>query len=166
MKRIGKKLRNLLWQKDGPQSPELDQKNQFLNFQVLERFKLQHELIEMEVNMNSSQVNRKCSLSDLLVANYDQVENTIFKIIQTEEDSKTHANSTDDIPSRYVQVKCSSFKSKTIIQIIDISNSIMFDQQRAQNEFLNVINACVSHELRNPLNSISAQNMLKKHLYA
>lgn len=42
----------------------------------------------------------------------------------------------------------------------------MFDQQRAQNEFLNVINACVSHELRNPLNSISAQNVLKKHLYA
>lgn len=42
----------------------------------------------------------------------------------------------------------------------------MFDQQRAQNEFLSVINACVSHELRNPLNSITAQNMLKKHLYA
>ena len=42
----------------------------------------------------------------------------------------------------------------------------MFDQQRAQNEFLNVINACVSHELRNPLNSIQAQNILKKHLYA
>ena len=42
----------------------------------------------------------------------------------------------------------------------------MFDQQRAQNEFLSVINACVSHELRNPLNSISAQNVLKKHLYA
>lgn len=49
---------------------------------------------------------------------------------------------------------------------MDISNTIMFDQQRAQNEFLNVINACVSHELRNPLNSIQAQNILKKHLYA
>ena len=68
--------------------------------------------------------------------------------------------------NRYVQVKRSSLKGKNIIQIIDISNSIVFDQQRAQNEFLNVINACVSHELRNPLNSISAQNVLKKHLYA
>ena len=68
--------------------------------------------------------------------------------------------------NRYVQVKYNSLKSKNIIQIIDISNNIMFDQQRAQNEFLSVINACVSHELRNPLNSISAQNVLKKHLYA
>ena len=83
------------------------------------------------------------------------MEDTVYSIIEENSQSK-----------RYVQVKFSKFKTKTIIQIIDISNSIMFDQQKAQNEFLNVINACVSHELRNPLNSISAQNMLKKHLYA
>ena len=70
-----------------------------------------------------------------------------------------------EIQKQYVQIKCSSIKNKTIIQIIDISNSIMFDQQRAQNEFLTIINACVSHELRNPLNSISAQNHLKRNLY-
>ena len=28
-----------------------------------------------------------------------------------------------------------------------------------------MINACVSHEMRNPLNSIVAQNIEKKHLY-
>lgn len=28
-----------------------------------------------------------------------------------------------------------------------------------------MINACVSHELRNPLNSIIAQNIEKHHLY-
>ena len=28
-----------------------------------------------------------------------------------------------------------------------------------------MINACVSHEMRNPLNSIIAQNIEKKHLY-
>ena len=28
-----------------------------------------------------------------------------------------------------------------------------------------MINVCVSHELRNPLNSISALNVEKKHLY-
>ena len=56
----------------------------------------------------------------------------------------------------------------TIIQIVDISSSIIheFDKQRAHNEVLNVINACVSHELRNPLNSIQAQNFLKKELYS
>ena len=89
----------------------------------------------------------------------------VFKIISFEENENSR-NEPSQNKNRYVQVKYSSLKSKTIIQIIDISNSIMFDQQRAQNEFLSVINACVSHELRNPLNSISAQNMLKKHLYA
>ena len=50
---------------------------------------------------------------------------------------------------------------------MDISSSMTqeFDQQRAHNEVLNVINACVSHELRNPLNSITAQNLQKKILY-
>jgi signal transduction histidine kinase len=28
-----------------------------------------------------------------------------------------------------------------------------------------MINACVSHEMRNPLNSIMAQNLEKDHLY-
>jgi len=28
-----------------------------------------------------------------------------------------------------------------------------------------MINACVSHEMRNPLNSIVAHNIEKKHLY-
>ena len=91
--------------------------------------------------------NVKYSLSDFITAEIDKVDDTVFTIIEKGQDRST---------KRYVQVKCSSFKSKTIVQIIDISNSIMFDQQKAQNEFLNVINACVSHELRNPLNSISA----------
>jgi signal transduction histidine kinase len=34
-----------------------------------------------------------------------------------------------------------------------------------QNQALEMINACVSHEMRNPLNSIVAHNIEKKHLY-
>ena len=41
----------------------------------------------------------------------------------------------------------------------------MYGQQKSQNELLSMINACVSHELRNPLNSIVAQNVQKKELY-
>ena len=68
---------------------------------------------------------------------------------------------------KYLQIKSSRLKEKTIVQISDISASIIkeFDDQRAHNEVLNVINASVSHELRNPLNSIKAQNLLKKSLY-
>ena len=43
-----------------------------------------------------------------------------------------------------------------ILQIIDISDSILYDEISAETEFLELINACVSHELRNPLNSIVA----------
>ena len=46
--------------------------------------------------------------------------------------------------------------TETILKILDISESILYDQIKAQNEFLELINACVSHELRNPLNSIMA----------
>ena len=55
---------------------------------------------------------------------------------------------------------------QTIIQIIDISDSIFYDQEKAQSEFLGLINACVSHELRNPLHSIIAQNIEKSNLYS
>ena len=78
------------------------------------------------------------------------VTKMVFKLIQQ----------SDSIPvgKKYLEIKSSRLQDKTIIQIIDISSSMMqeFNQQRAQNEVLNVINACVSHELRNPLNSIKA----------
>ena len=54
---------------------------------------------------------------------------------------------------------------ETILQIIDISDTILYDEIKAQSEFLELINACVSHELRNPLNSIVAQNIEKYILY-
>jgi signal transduction histidine kinase len=52
------------------------------------------------------------------------------------------------------------------MQIIDMTASILYDQEHAQSSFLSLINACVSHELRNPLNSIMAQNIEKVNLYA
>jgi len=44
----------------------------------------------------------------------------------------------------------------TMIQFIDLSDSIRCDEQDAANKLLELINACISHELRNPLNSIIA----------
>lgn len=41
----------------------------------------------------------------------------------------------------------------------------MYDKEQAQNAFLSLVNACISHELRNPLNSIIAQNIEKSSLY-
>ena len=43
--------------------------------------------------------------------------------------------------------------------MIDISVLIQYDLAQAERRFLTMINAMVSHELRNPLNSIQNQNM-------
>ena len=61
----------------------------------------------------------------------------------------------DSSQKRYVQIKKKKYIkngiSKTLIQIIDISQSILYEQVHAENQFLAITNATVSHELRNPL---------------
>ena len=47
--------------------------------------------------------------------------------------------------------------SKILIQIIDVSDKMLYNEVRAEQEFLTLINATVSHELRNPLNSLIGQ---------
>lgn len=41
----------------------------------------------------------------------------------------------------------------------------MYKKEKSHNELLNLINATVSHEMRNPLNSINAQNIENCALY-
>jgi signal transduction histidine kinase len=43
--------------------------------------------------------------------------------------------------------------------MVDVSQTILYEQVFAENQFLAITNATVSHELRNPLQSISAQNL-------
>ena len=41
-----------------------------------------------------------------------------------------------------------------MVQIIDISNKILYDDAKAEQKFHILMNAAVSHELRNPLSSL------------
>ena len=43
---------------------------------------------------------------------------------------------------------------KYVIQLIDMSDKILYNEVKAKEKFASVINAAVSHELRNPLNSL------------
>lgn len=45
----------------------------------------------------------------------------------------------------------------TLIQIIDVSHKIYYLDMRSQQQISSVMNAMVSHELRNPLNSMVSQ---------
>ena len=47
-----------------------------------------------------------------------------------------------------------------------MTHHILYNEFKAQHYFTDIINACVSHELRNPLNSILATNIEKRALYA
>ena len=52
-----------------------------------------------------------------------------------------------------------------MLQIVDISQTISLNEKIHENEMLEIINATTSHELRNPLNSLIAQNFKKNALY-
>ena len=60
---------------------------------------------------------------------------------------------------RFFQIKKCISKSpageiKFTLQLIDISSKIFYDDLKAQEEFTSLINSTISHEMRNPLNSI------------
>ena len=51
-----------------------------------------------------------------------------------------------------------------VLQIIDISSNIKYYKAKGDKKLLTLINATVSHEMRNPLNSIQSQMIKQKHI--
>jgi signal transduction histidine kinase len=49
-----------------------------------------------------------------------------------------------------------------MICFIDISSKILYDTSKAEGELLSLINSTISHEMRNPLNSIINQCQILK----
>ena len=66
----------------------------------------------------------------------------------------------DEQDTVYYQIKIKKFERNkevhTMLQFTNISGSILYKLEKAHNQILEMINACVSHEMRNPLNSIMA----------
>ena len=101
----------------------------------------------------------------------EKLKDKIFMMLPNEDNE----NQEENLDVKYVQIKSTQHQKRypgdeqmlqlTTIQFIDISNTILYDKFKAQNVFLELINACVSHELRNPLHSIIAQNIQKSSLY-
>jgi len=64
---------------------------------------------------------------------------------------------------RFFQIKSSNIKTptnegnKVMICFVDISQKILYDTSKAEGELLSLINSTISHEMRNPLNSIINQ---------
>jgi len=51
-----------------------------------------------------------------------------------------------------------------VLQILDVSAQIMFNASKGEKKLMTLVNAAVSHEIRNPINSIRCQNLLLKML--
>ena len=61
-----------------------------------------------------------------------------------------------------------SVSEKIVLQMIDVSSKMLYNEVKAEQEFVTMINATISHELRNPLNSLvgqinQLQNMIKEY---
>ena len=61
---------------------------------------------------------------------------------------------------RFIQIKknVTTFDDKSLItlQFFDLSSKIFYDDIKAQEEYMSLANSTISHEMRNPLNSILA----------
>lgn len=66
----------------------------------------------------------------------------------------------DGLDARFFKLKFSNFTRHGILrlmtQIIDVTDSVNYEESQELNILLQTINASVSHELRNPLNAIVA----------
>jgi signal transduction histidine kinase len=63
---------------------------------------------------------------------------------------------------KFIQFKKSEIKNdkgqeRVMLCFNDISQKILYDTTKAEGEFLSLINSTISHEMRNPLNSIINQ---------
>jgi hypothetical protein len=100
------------------------------------------------------------SLNDLIQnKKSDFFNDKIFEIKIKKEDN--------DQKFKYVQIKTQEVKDsqckgrnkgkKILVQLIDVSDKMLYNEVKAEQEFLTLINATVSHELRNPLSSLVGQ---------
>ena len=81
----------------------------------------------------------------------DEIENNVYQMIAPIE-------SRGQQPLKYVQVRREKirtwFRKHEVIQMIDISQKILYEMEMGEKRLLSLINATVSHEMRNPTNSI------------
>lgn len=53
-----------------------------------------------------------------------------------------------------------------MLKIIDISKDVLYQREKGEKRLLTLINATVSHEMRNPINSLNSQNIKQTEINA
>ena len=113
---------------------------------------------------------------DMYVTDIANFQNKVFKMVDLQNDLKYSLNNAENIFNntnlnikfKYVQIKRKKLEGKNyshdLLQIIDISAQIMYNVVNGEKKLMALINATVSHEMRNPINSIKSQNLFQKQL--
>mmetsp|Transcript_29360 Transcript_29360/g.44309 ORF Transcript_29360/g.44309 Transcript_29360/m.44309 type:complete len:143 (-) Transcript_29360:1784-2212(-) len=112
---------------------------------------------------------------ELLKIDKKELESKVFEIISSDhhrhhatdtqfkddEDSDEYDSSDESkkyLKGKFVMVRKKVYSKygviKILLTVVDVSKNLLYDKLSAKNEFLQLINATVSHEMRNPLNSI------------
>lgn len=121
------------------------------------------------------------SISDIMKLSQSKLNHMVFTFCSSQHDClKTEITSMltrckqfkgvekDLVPTyTYFQIKKSKFISvqntkRYTLQLIDISAKIFYDDAKAQEEYMSLTTSTISHEMRNPLNSILSQCKLQE----
>ena len=82
------------------------------------------------------------------------LESKVFKIRDLQEQNENNMN------FKYVQIKnkmiTQDSEKVNLLQIIDLSSQVMFEFAKVEKRLMSLINATVSHEMRNPINSLKS----------
>ena len=102
------------------------------------------------------------SLNEIYDEDQKFLESKIFKMQEILKENDVQQKRI--LNHKYVQIKKLRYKSNRryldLLQIIDISSDIMYDLATGEKKLLALINATVSHEMRNPINSMQSQIIL------
>ena len=121
----------------------------FLNTPLLKKnFNIQPDSNSSNKKIRETELD-DLSINDLIENEFKSGSDQIFKLYSGSQDL-------------YLQVKKTTSKINGkpahMLQFLDKTKDVMLQKHIADNKFLQIINAFVSHELRNPLNSITSQN--------
>lgn len=132
-----------------------------MNAKVFQRFITTAEKQEnAKSTMSSAQFDSKASLPK-----EDELEENIYCIQELIEMNPRKLSKMtfevksiggqEQVTAPYVKINTKTYQNnnqtKQLVKIIDVTQNILYEQVFAENEFLSITNATVSHELRNPL---------------
>lgn len=95
------------------------------------------------------------SLRDLLEKSSDFLNENIFRVSFESCEKYIQLKIKTIVTGKQLRVESDEIiQLSKLVQLVDISDKILYNEVKAEHTFLEMINAAVSHELRNPLNSL------------